>query len=117
MVMKERITKEQKLNCFVYLIKNGITPNVLDTEFMEWLMSIVINETLYSYWRCFTRFDRSDIFKRLLTCGASTEITLDKYFYAFICVDDQSDIPFLLRNWSKLMLLFCFHYKKIDFIF
>jgi hypothetical protein len=111
------VTNEQYLSSFLYLMDNGLAPNAVNKRFIDWLMSIVLNVRLYNHWPHFKRFKRFDIFKRLLACGAFIELNGEEYPFAFICDDGETEIDELISTWDNLMLLYCFVYKKVDYIF
>lgn len=99
---------------FLYLMDHGLAPNVVNKKFNNWLMSIVLNATIYAHWPHFKRFKRSDIFKRLLTCGASLELSREGLAFPLICDDDEIEIDDVISIWDTLMLFFCFSYKKVQ---
>jgi hypothetical protein len=113
------VTNEQRLSSFLYLLGNDFAPNVDIKEFNDWLITIVLNKRFFSFWPLLNHFHRIDLFHRLLTSGVYRGISVEETPFAFVysCHENDIEIEDLINTWDTLMLLYCFVYKKVDYIF
>lgn len=113
------VTNKQRSRCFLYLINNGIPPNVVNKEFNDWMLTNVMNKALFFARLPSCRLNRTDMLHLLFTCGVYKELSIEETPLAFVyaCLENDQEIEDMIDDWGMLMMLYCSVYKKVDCIF